>query len=175
MTSFKQEDNTIRMTVDKYFANLREKNSPDLIVKICDFCFSLRCTEHHGVWDQELLYLNPHLVSYKVNHLKHASYNFRATFFLLIHWPIYLYLPEPVIIQGGSELAQPVFSKTPPGNFILTQTQFLNTYSAPSSRDWRINSTSALPGDLTDRGHKQEASGPDPPSRGVLFGWLSVS
>lgn len=85
MTSFKQEDNTIRMTVDKYFANLREKNSPDLIVKICDFCFSLHCTEHHGVWDQELLYLNPHLVSYKVNHLKHASYNFRATFFLLIH------------------------------------------------------------------------------------------
>ena len=52
--------------------------------------------------------------------------------------------------------------------------QFLSTYSFLSSRDWKINNTSALTQDLTDRGHTWEVTGPDPQGRGVLFGWLRV-
>lgn len=38
------------------FQRKRKKHS-GLIIKIRDFCFSLCCTEHHGLWDQTLLYL----------------------------------------------------------------------------------------------------------------------
>lgn len=105
-----------------------------------------------------------------------ASFLSFQSLVFLTHQITSFYLVKPIIIQDGSELAKLEFVKAPLGrfNFWLSHKQFLNTYSAQSFRGWQINNTSALPQGLADRGHKWEASGPDPSSRVVLFGWLSI-